>query len=214
MCLPCHSRGHCITPGHGHRIFLLPWDAVLLPAPAPGCGCRDQGAGRGCALSQRLRRAAPRKRALRPTRPRARTTPCWLGDGAAGCSPGGLGSARRAAALRWTPWGSAHAGARRARAHRERHGHACRRCRAHRDAGMRPARRARAGDRPCIHLVRRSRAHSDPCAAAALCPCGRKVAKGGGLGQTCRSAHRRRGRAANCGGSAGVRSRLDARKAG
>ncbi len=70
---------------------------------------------------------------------------------------------------------------------------------------MRPARRACAGDRPSIHLVRQARARSDPCAAAALRPCGRAVAKGKGLGQSC-SAHRRRGQPADGGGSPSGRS--------
>ena len=38
---------------------------------------RSRTGTRGCALSRRLRRAAPRPRALRPTGPRARRTPCW-----------------------------------------------------------------------------------------------------------------------------------------
>jgi len=38
---------------------------------------RSRTETRGCALSRRLRRAAPRPRALRPTGPRARRTPCW-----------------------------------------------------------------------------------------------------------------------------------------
>ncbi len=121
---------------------------------------------------------------------------------AAGCTAGGLGSARRAGALRRTPWGGACVGARRARAQRQRRsGRAPRGCWAHTGAGMRPARRARAGDRPCILLFRRSRAYSEPCAAAALCPRGHDVAKGLGSEQTCHSAHKRQGRATDSAGT-------------
>jgi len=107
-------------------------------------------------------------------------------------------------------------GVRRARAQRQRRGgRAPRQCWAHRDAGKRPARRARAGDRPSVHIVRRCRAHSAPCAVAALQSCGRDVADDMGLGPTWRSTHRRQGRAANGGGTIGLRSsNLNACEAG
>jgi len=107
-------------------------------------------------------------------------------------------------------------GAHRARAQRQRRGgRAPSGCWAHRGAGIWPARRARLGDRPCIHLVWRSWAHSDPWTAAALWPCGRDVAEDIGSGQTWRSAHKRQGRAADCGGNIGLRcSYLDACEAG
>jgi hypothetical protein len=38
---------------------------------------RPRSGTRGCALTRKLRRAAPRLRALRPTGPRARGKPCW-----------------------------------------------------------------------------------------------------------------------------------------
>ncbi len=115
---------------------------------------------------------------------------------------------RHWAAPVWVP-------AERGRQRQRRGGRAHRGSWAHRGAGMPPARRARAADRPCVYPVRRSWTHGNPRAAAALCACGRDVAKGGGSGQTWRSAHRRQGRAADGGRSlVGRSSCLNAREAG
>ncbi len=60
-----------------HRMFLLCWNAVSACACARAQMPQRRTGTRGCALSQRLRRAAPLPRTLTRTAPRARTMPCW-----------------------------------------------------------------------------------------------------------------------------------------
>jgi len=88
-----------VTARHGHGCFMGVYpvtteDISSCQGVATACFCisecsitacacararmpRSRTGTRGCALSRRLRRAAPRPRALRPTGPRARRTPCW-----------------------------------------------------------------------------------------------------------------------------------------
>ncbi len=57
--------------------------SALSKCRIAACACararmpRSRSGTRGCTLRRRLRHAAPPPRALRPTGPRARRTPCW-----------------------------------------------------------------------------------------------------------------------------------------
>jgi len=101
--------------------------------------------------------------------------PAVVRGSAAGRAAGGRGCACRASALCRSPGGGARVGAGGARARKQRRGG-----------------RTRLGQ---------SWVHSEPCAAAVLCPRGRDVAQSGGWRQTCHSALRQQGRAADGGGS-------------
>ena len=67
---------------------------ALLECSNAACACaraqmlRSRSATRGCSLSRRLRRAAPRLCALRPTGPRPMRTPCWCRRRSRACSGG------------------------------------------------------------------------------------------------------------------------------